>query len=164
MLLHRKSLRYAATVLALSSLAACSSKEDAAPEPSRGITWTVDGKTATTTTLQSQKSGSSLLLSGTYTNGSTTSYLMLNVPATVGTYPFGPTSEASGTYSVGSGTALSAVYYAGATGSGTVLGAGTIVVSALTATSATGTFTFTGINSNTGAAKSLTDGTFNVGL
>ena len=56
-------------------------------------------------------------------------------------------------------------YYAGTNpGAGTVTGAGTIVVTALTATNVTGTFTFTGINANSGDSKSITNGTFNVGL
>jgi hypothetical protein len=45
-----------------------------------------------------------------------------------------------------------------------VTGAGTIVVTALTATNVTGTFTFTGINANSGASKSITNGSSNVSL
>ncbi|HEX8327838.1 MAG TPA: hypothetical protein VF629_09880 [Hymenobacter sp.] len=55
-------------------------------------------------------------------------------------------------------------YFAGAKGIGNVKGGGTIVITSPTTTEIAGTFTFTGINPNTGAAKTLTNGAFNVGL
>jgi Family of unknown function (DUF6252) len=116
-----------------------------------------------TTTLQSQKGSTTISVAGTLTNGSAVSYLGLEIPNAVGIYPFGTTSAAAATYSTNTGN-TAAVYYAGATGSGTVTGAGTIVVTALTTNNITGTFTFTGINANTGASKSISSGTFNVGL
>ena len=127
------------------------------------MSWTVDGGALTATNLQSQKATSTISVAGTLTNGSTVSYLSLEIPNAVGTYTFSPTSEASATYSSTSSTTT--VYYAGAnTGAGTVTGAGTIVVTALTATNVTGTFTFTGINANSGASKSITNGSSNVSL
>ena len=154
----------ATSLLVLTTLAACSSskKDDPTPTPA-GMSWTVDGGTVSTTTLQSQKGSATISVAGTLTNGSSVSYLGLEIPNAVGTYTFGPTSAAAATYSTNTGS-TAAVYYAGATGSGTVTGGGTIVVTALSATNVKGTFTFTGINANTGASKSLTNGTFSVGL
>lgn len=151
-------------LLFLAALAACSSdKADPTPEPARGLSWTVDGVAASTTTVQSQKSSATFSVSGTVNPGNlSSSYVSLEIPNAVGTYVFGPSSAGSAVYSTSAGAR--AVYYAGATGAGTVTGGGTIVVTALSAAAATGTFTFTGINPNTGAAKSISNGTFNVGL
>ena len=158
-------LRPTAALFLLTALAACSSskKDDPAAAPARGMSWTADGTTQTTTTLQSQKFQSSISVAGTVPNGNNPLYLSLEFPNAVGTYTFSPTAAASATYATSTGS-MSTAYYAGATGSGTVMGAGTIVVTALTATNVQGTFTFTGINANTGASKSVTNGTFNVGL
>ena len=116
-----------------------------------------------TTMLQSQKLQSSISVAGSVSAGSNPLFLSLEFPNAVGTYTFSPSAAASATYVTNTG-GTSAAYFAGATGSGTVTGAGTIVVTALSATSVQGTFTFTGINANTGAAKSVSNGTFNVGL
>lgn len=155
----------AAALLLLTGLAACSSsKKDApTPAPAPGISWTVDGTTQATTTLQSQQFQATISVAGTVPGGTSPTYLSLEFPNAVGTYAFSPTAAASATYATSSGGTNTA-YYAGATGTGTVTGAGTIVVTARTATNVQGTFTFTGINANTGAAKSITNGTFNVGL
>ena len=148
-------------LLVLTILAACSSskKDDPTPNPA-GMSWTVDGTAVSTTTLQSQKGSTTISVAGTV-SGNNTLFLALEIPNAVGTYTFGPTSAAAATYSTNTGN-TAAVYYAGATGSGTVTGAGTIVVTALTTNNITGTFT--GINANTGASKSISSGTFNVGL
>ena len=150
--------------LALTVLAACSSniKDDPKP-PTTGMSWTVDGAAVSTTNLQSQKSSTTVSVAGTITNGSAVTYMGLEVPNVVGTHTFGPSSAAAATYSTNTGS-TAAVYFAGASGGGTVTGAGTIVVTALTTNTITGSFTFTGINPNTGASKSITSGTFNVGL
>ncbi len=150
-------------LLVLTTLAACSSskKDDPTPNPA-GMSWTVDGTAVSTTTLQSQKGSTTISVAGTEI-GNNTLFLALEIPNAVGTYPFGPTSAAAATYSTNTGS-TPAAYYAGATGSGTVTGAGTILVTALTTNNITGTFTFTGINANTGASKSISSGTFNVGL
>ena len=85
--------------------------------------------------------------------------MRLNVPKAVGTHTFS-TTDASASYAV-----MNANYFAGYDPTtGTVTGAGTIVVSELTATSVTGTFTFTGIDQQTGGAKSVLSGKFFVGL
>lgn len=147
---------------ALALLAACSSGSKDAPTPATpvGLRWTADGMAQSSSTFQSQKSTTTLLVSGTIPSSR---YLLLEFPNAVGTYPFGATAAASGTYTTIMGSA-STSYYAGASGSGTLTGAGTVVVTALTATNVTGTFTFTGISTTTGASKSVTNGTFNVGL
>lgn len=160
------SFRAAATVLALTALAACSSskKDDPTPTTPLGMSWTVDGAAVNTTTVQSQKGGSTITIAGTTTSASP-AFLSLEIPNAVGMYTFSPTSAAAATYSI-NGVTLANSFYAGATpgsGGATVTGAGTIVVTTLTATNVTGTFTFTGISS-TGFPKSITNGTFNVGL
>ncbi|MBJ6111426.1 hypothetical protein JAO73_20565 [Hymenobacter sp. BT523] len=153
----------AALLVALTSLAACSSskKDDPAAAPTREMSWTADGATLKTTTLQSQKFSNTLSVAGTVPGSAT--FLSLEFPNAVGTYTFGPNSNATAAYTASSGGTVG-VYFAGATGSGTVTGAGTIVVTALSATEVTGTFTFTGINPNTGASKSVSNGKFSVGL
>ena len=158
-------LRPTAALLLLAALAACSSskKDDPVAPPAPGMTWTADGTTQTTTTLQSQKFQSSISVAGTTSGSANPTYLSLEFPNAVGTYTFSPTAAASATYAPSTG-GTSTPYYAGATGTVTVTGAGTIVVTALTATNVQGTFTFTGINANTGNAKSVSNGTFNVGL
>ena len=158
-------LRHTVALSLLIGLAACSSgqKSDPKPTTATGMSWTADGTNQTTMTLQSQKFSSSIYVAGTVPASSNPPYLSLEFPNAVGTYTFSPTAAASATYVASTG-GTSAAYFAGATGSGTVTGAGTIVVTALTATNVQGTFTFTGINANTGASKSVTNGTFNVGL
>ena len=146
-------------------LLACSGKSEPTPAVARGISWTVDGRAVTAATYQSQVSSSTIEVSGASNAGAASNgYIFLSMPKTVGTHAFGPGSAASGTYSTSTGT-TAAVYYAGSVpGSGTVTGAGTIVVSELTSSNIVGTFTFTGIDRNTGAAKSISNGQFNVGL
>jgi hypothetical protein len=126
----------------------------------------VDGGTVSTTTTQSQQSSGLISIAGTVANGSASSYLSLQIPNAVGTYTFGTSSLASATYSTTSGT-NSVVYYAGplplSTGQ-TVIGSGTIVVTALTATNVKGTFSFTGNSIAYSTSKAITNGTFNVGL
>ena len=128
------------------------------------MSWSADGAAVSTTTVQSQKNSTTITLTGTA--GSTTlSTLLLEIPTAVGTHAFSPASVAAAYYS-GPSRANAGSYYAGplpATTGMSTIGAGTIVVAALTATNVTGTFTFTGIGMS-GAATSITNGTFNVGL
>ena len=124
------------------------------------MNWTVDGTAVATTTFQSLR----LPLGSISVGGSgPSSYLQLIFPDAVGTYLFSPTAAGSATYSAIVGS-MNATYYAGASGVGTLTGAGTIVVTTLTATRVAGTFTFTGISANSGTAKSITNGTFDVSL
>ena len=164
MMFSIRSFRAAATVLALTFLAACSSKkEDAPPTMPVGMSWTVDGGTVSTTTVDSDNRPASISVAGIVPASASLASLSLGFPNAVGTYTIDSTASASANYTAAVGNTAGS-YYAGASGSGTVTGAGTIVVTALSATSVTGTFTFTGINPNTGASKSITNGTFNVRL
>ena len=167
MLFSYRSFRSATTVLALTAMAACSSskKDDPTPTTPAGMSWTVDGAAVSTTTVQSHKGSSTVSIAANTISGNTYVYLGLEIPNAVGTYTFSSSALAAATYSVTSG-AVANVYYAGTLPSSSgmsTIGAGTIVVTALTATNVTGTFTFTGIGP-AGVPKSITNGTFNVGL
>ena len=147
-----RSFRLAATVLAFTSLAACSKKEDATPTPTatEGMSWTVDNNNVTTKTATAQVSGSEVTLTGA--TGSTGG-IFLDVPKTVGTYTLSSTSTASASYVVTPAQGSSQFYEATS---------GSIVVSTITATAITGTFTFTGALSGGTGTKTLTNGKFNI--
>jgi len=147
-----RSFRLAATVLAFTSLAACSKKEDATPTPTatEGMSWTVDNNNVTTKTATAQVSGSEVTLTGA--TGSTGG-IFLDVPKTVGTYTLSSTSAASASYIVTPAQGSSQFYEATS---------GSIVVSTITATAITGTFTFTGALSGGTGTKTLTNGKFNI--
>jgi len=147
-----RSFRLAATVLAFTSLAACSKKEDATPTPTatEGMSWTVDNNNVTTKTATAQVSGSEVTLTGA--TGSTGG-IFLDVPKTVGTYTLSSTSTASASYIVTPAQGSSQFYEATS---------GSIVVSTITATAITGTFTFTGALSGGTGTKTLTNGKFNI--
>lgn len=131
------------------------------------MSWTVDGAAVSTTSLQSQKNGTTVSLIGTLNPGSAANarVVTLEFPLAVGNYALGPNSVAGfATYSTSVGSTPT-VYYTGINPNApTLVGTGTIVVSALTATNVTGTFTFTGVNTTATASKAITNGTFNVGL
>jgi hypothetical protein len=154
MQLTLRSFRLAATVLAFTSLAACSKKDDATPTPAatEGMSWTLDSSTVTASTAVSQTTGTEVMLAGS--TGSTGG-IFLNMPKTVGTYPLSSTSAASASY-VLTPTQGSSQFYDATSGS--------IVVSTVTATAITGTFTFTGTPSDGTTTKTLTNGKFNVKL
>lgn len=142
--------------MALATLASCSKKDDATPTPAadaQGMSWTVDGSNATTTTAAAQvTSGNIVTLFGATGN---TGGVILDVPKTAGTYTITSTSDASATYLVTPSTGASQSYDATT---------GTLVVSAVSATNISGTFTFTGAASSGTATKALTNGKFNVKL
>jgi Family of unknown function (DUF6252) len=157
MMFSFRSLRVATTVMALTTLAACSKKNDATPTPTptnaEGMSWTVDGNNATATTAAAQATtGNIVTLFGATGN---TGGVILDVPKTAGTYSITSTSDASGSYLVTPGTGASQSYDATT---------GTIVVSSVTATNISGTFTFTGAGSSGSTTKTLTNGKFNVKL
>lgn len=147
-----RSFRLAATVLAFASLAACSKKEDATPTPTatEGMSWTVDNNNITANTAVAQVSGSEVMLSAA--TGSTGG-IFLDMPKTVGTYTLSSTSAASASYVVTPAQGSSQFYDATS---------GSIVVSTVSATAITGTFTFTGTLSGSTTTKTLTNGKFNV--
>jgi hypothetical protein len=151
------SLRYfrvATTILAFAALAACSKKEDATPTPTatEGMSWTLDGSNVTAASAIAQTSGTEVILAGA--TGSTGG-VFLTVPKTVGTYSLASTSAASANYAL-TPTQGSSQFYEATTGS--------IVVSTVTATAISGTFTFSGTLSGGTATKTLTNGKFNVKL
>jgi hypothetical protein len=150
MQLALRSVRLAATVLAFTALAACSKKEDATPTPA-GMSWTVDGNSVTATAV-AQTTGTDVTLAGS--TGSTGG-IFLDMPKTVGTYPLSSSSTASASYVV-TPTQGGSQFYDATSGS--------IVVSTVTATAITGTFTFTGALSDGTKTKTLTNGKFNVKL
>ncbi|RZL16126.1 MAG: hypothetical protein EOO62_02175 [Hymenobacter sp.] len=151
---YLRSFRLAATVLAFTSLAACSKKDDATPTPTatEGMSWTIDGSNVTATTAVAQSSGTDVTLAGS--TGSTGG-VFLDMPKTAGTYTLSSTSAASASYVVTPSQGSSQFYDATS---------GSIVVSTVTATAISGTFTFTGKLSGSTATKTLTNGKFNVKL
>ncbi|MCB2377154.1 DUF6252 family protein [Hymenobacter sp. BT635] len=161
-------LARAASALLLVASVACSSSKDDTPAPAKpGISWTVDNSNLTANSMQLQTSTDAYEVGAYYNLGAVASnYISLRIPKAVGTYPFSPTSVAGASYSVLNNSVATAVYYAGANpiGNGTVIGAGTIVVQEVTASQVTGTFTFTGIDRDTGNTKSLSNGKFVVRL
>lgn len=155
-------LRTAATVLALTSLAACSSKKDdpaAAPATTpAGVTWTVDGNNVTATNIQKGPSGSNFEFAGSYTTSSTNSSgVDITLPKVVGTYavPGTGTNAIIAAYVAITPTTTPAIYL------GT---SGTVTVTSVTATNIIGTFSFTGTSTfgGTSTTKSITNGQFNV--
>lgn len=141
-------------VLAFTSLAACSKKDDATPTPTatEGMSWTVDGNDITTATAVSQTTGTDVMLAG---STSSSGGVFLDMPKTVGTYTLSSTSAASASYVVTPAQGSSQFYDATS---------GSIVVSTVTSTAISGTFTFTSKLSGGTATKILTNGKFNVKL
>ena len=162
MLFSFRSLRVATTVLALTSLAACSKKDDATPAATNpeGMSWTVDGNNVTAATAVSQATavpqamGTTLTVVGSTGSTGAASTIFLNIPKTAGTYTLTSTSTYSATYAVTPASGSSQFYDSTA---------GSIVVSSVTATNIVGTFTFTGATSG-GTTKSISNGKFNVKL
>ena len=160
MLFNLRSFRVATTVLALTTLAACSKKDDATPAPApaatTGVTYTVDGATTTATTSSATVFGSQVIVSGVSGIGTANKGVLLELPKSTGTFTLTPTSAESASY-LASGNS-SDIYDSTS---------GTIVVTTYSASTTAGasniagTFTFTGTNS-AGATKVVTNGTFNV--
>ncbi|MFC7668186.1 DUF6252 family protein [Hymenobacter humi] len=162
--------RYSSIICLLAAIVftACTSAKNDAPTPlvADGLSWTVDGAASTTNTYTTSSPSANNLVTvigQLNVNTSTTnSQLMLDMPRTVGTYPFGPATLAGATY-ISSANNKSKVYFAGYDGR-TLIGSGTIVVTEITASRIKGTFAFTGIDQLIRDTKSITNGTFNVGL
>ena len=157
MLISFRSFRVATTVLALTSLAACSKKDNVTPTPAanpEGMSWTVDGNNVTAVTAVSQAMGTTLTVVGSTGSTGAASTVFLDIPKTAGTYTLTSTSTYSATYAVTPASGSSQFYDSTA---------GSIVVSSVTATNIVGTFTFTGATSG-GTTKSISNGKFNVKL
>lgn len=152
-----RHLRTYATLLALTSLAACSSKNDPTPAAdAAGMSWTVDGSNVTAIMTDKTVSADDIKLDGATGTISGSTVVELTMPKKVGTYDL-----ASGS------TNAIAIYAIGNTSSGTGYFAtsGTITVSNLSATNVTGTFTFKGEElGGTKPAKTITNGKFNIAL
>lgn len=153
-------LRTATTVLALTSLAACSSKKDDATPATTptGVSWTVDGNNVTAANIQKTTSGNNFEFAGSYTTSTTNSSgVDITVPKVVGTYaiPGSGATAIQALYLLVTPNTSPAVYYATS---------GTVTVTSVTATNIVGTFTFSGTDTFTGTplTKSITNGKFNV--
>ncbi|MGY3090669.1 hypothetical protein ACVWYF_003730 [Hymenobacter sp. UYAg731] len=159
--------RYLPIGFVVLGLAGCSkATPDPTPKPTPyTVSWTENGSETTTQSYLTGTGGSGQIPAQTvrvggriYESGSIRTDIQLEVPAAVGTYPFGPASPAWATFESGSGR-----YYAGtAPGLTTAVGSGSITVTEFTGHSISGTFTFTGINSNTNTTKTITNGKFYV--
>ena len=157
MLISFRSFRVATTVLALTSLAACSKKDNVTPTPAanpEGMSWTVDGNNVTAVTAVSQAMGTTLTVVGSTGSTGAASTVSLDIPKTAGTYTLTSTSTYGASYAVTPASGSSQFYDSTA---------GSIVVSSVTATNIVGTFTFTGATSG-GTTKSISNGKFNVKL
>ena len=146
--------RRVVTLLALILLAACSKKDETTPTP--GISWTVDGSDIKVGAIATPVSATIIQLTGyrsvtTSTSTSNTATISLIMPKSIGTYTLSNNKGAASASYGDSGT-----LYLDTTG--------TITVSSLTATSITGTFSFSGANpfSTPNSTKSITNGQFNV--
>ena len=156
-------LQLAASVVLLTSLAACSSKKNdpVVPTAVPGVSWTVDGATYIAANIQKTSTPSTFEFAGSITRSTTDSKgVDITFPKALGTYAI-PGTGAS---------AVQAVYLLVGPTAGTATGyvgtSGTITVSTLTATNISGTFSFTGLDSQggTGATKAISNGTFNIAL
>ena len=150
-----RPLRLAAVLLYLTALAACSKKEDAGPAP--GISWTLNGSDERVSAVSSPVSATSVELIGyrltsTATSSSTTAVIFLTMPKKIGTYTL-KNNNGAATAEYGGDEQL----YLDTTG--------TITVTDLTATTITGTFSFTGADTlSPGSTRTITNGQFSVAL
>lgn len=156
-------LQLAAPVVLLTSLVACSSKNNdpAAATIPAGVSWTVDGTAYTATNIQKTTTGNTFEFAGSITKSTTDSKgVDITFPKALGTYAIPGTGAAAVTavYVVVGPTAGAAAGYVGTGGS--------ITVTSLTATNISGTFSFTGVDSFSGSAvtKAVSNGTFNIAL
>lgn len=162
MLFSFRSLRAATTVLALTTLAACSKKGDATPATPAttpaGVSWTVDGNNVTAANIQKTSTGNNFEFAGTLTTSTTNSSgVDITVPKAVGTYaiPGSGATAIQALYLLVTPATSPAVYYANS---------GSVTVTSVSATNIVGTFTFTGTDTFTGTtlSKTITNGKFNI--
>lgn len=166
----RFAWRYIGAVLAVGGLglAGCTclpADEVMQTVPPKFVSWTVDGKSATTYTFLTGAGGTGQLPAATvrvigriYREGRLTADVRLEVPLAVGEYACGPTSPTWAAYE-----ADGVKYEAGtAPGLTTAPGSGLVVVTEASDHHIAGTFTFTGVERLTGATKTITNGQFYV--
>jgi hypothetical protein len=152
-----RSLRVATTVLAFTSLAACSKKKDdpAPPVPTKGMSWTINGSSVVAISTEKMISGTDIEIDGATGSAAAATVIKLSFPNKVGTYNLTSSSDATALYAVGNST------------SGDLYGstAGKITVTIATATNIVGEFNFTGSDFN-GAKpdKVISNGKFDIAL
>ena len=136
--------------LLLTDLGGCS-RQDPAPANQTILTWTVDGRTASTAFAMQTTDGPDITVEGSMDASQGGAGMTLRMPKRLGTYTLAPNSW--DVYAAYSGDGL----YRSTNGA--------ITVSTLTATVIKGTFTFTGTgNSNPSLTKNITQGTFSAAL
>lgn len=142
----------AATLLALTTLAACSSKKDdpTPAAPTMGMSWAVDGGNVTASSAVAKISGNDVTIAGATSNSGG---VFIDVPKAAGTYTLTSTSNESATYIVTPATGASQSYDSTS---------GTVIVTSSSATNIAGTFTFTGTSTSGTTTKTLTNGKFNI--
>lgn len=153
--------RFTAVALALTTLAACSKgkQDDPMPTPMpttvSGMSWMADGSSVTANSIQPTFTATDVSINGFAGNTASSTSVYLLMPAAVGTYQIAPNSTVRATYTTSTNAGGDVRYYA--TG-------GTLAITALTATSITGTFSFTGQDSNGSApgTKAVSNGKFTV--
>ena len=163
MVLRLTSLRAAVALLALSSLAACSKKNEDTPAPlatAQSMNWTVDGANVTASSATADASGSNINVVGGTSTGTS---MGVSVPKRTGTFGVGSTGADAATTVYGINVGTTPTTFVGKSG--------TVVVTTYSpsttagASNIVGTFSFTGENFNTyptSTSKVITNGTFNV--
>lgn len=157
--------RYLPIGFVVLGLAGCSkATPEPAPKPTPyTVSWTAEaGEITTQSYLTGTGSGRpavTVRVGGrVYSSGTITTDIQMEVPPAVGTYTFGPSSPAWATYQAGSPK-----YYAGvAPGIAAAVGSGSITVTEFTGHSISGTFSFTAVDPNSGATKTISNGKFYV--
>lgn len=159
MALRLTSLRAAATLLAFSSLVACSKKSDDTPAPAapaQGMSWTVDGANVTAAVATGIIVSGDLVVAGGSSTTNTSNNMLLTVPRRTGTFTMTDT------------TTVSTASYIMAGGAAYDVTSGNMVVTTYApsttagASNVAGTFTFTGKLIGGTTTKTITNGSFNV--
>jgi hypothetical protein len=145
-------------------LGACSKKNDTPTPATTGMTWTVDNTNYTSTVTNATVLGTDMYLTGiSGTTGGINNTISIVVPAATGTYSIASAPANANylmSYNVNSSTTSATVYVASNLRSN---GAGTVTVTAYSATEAAGTFSFTGDNASGGTDKKVvTNGKFSI--
>lgn len=151
-----RSLGFALVML----VGACSKNNDA-PAATTAFSWTADNTNYTSTTATATIQGATMMLDATAPSGSSSAGVSLSVPAAVGTYSTvgaSPAVNYSMFYFISAGTA-SVLYMASNGGS---IGEGTVTVTTFSATTISGTFSFTGATLTGGLSKAVTNGKFSI--
>ena len=150
-------LGFALVVLA----GACSKNNDGPAAATTEFSWTADNTNYTSTTATATIQGTTMMLNATAPSGSSNHGITLSVPAAVGTYSTmgaSPAVNYSMFYFITAGTA-SVLYMASNGGS---IGEGTVTVTTFSATTISGTFSFTGTTLTSGLSKAVTNGKFSI--